>query len=215
MSLDADVRESQAVAARDRGVLVLVVGPSGAGKDSLMRAARVRLTGDDRFAFIRRTVTRPSDPASEDVDSVSEREFAAREVEGRFALAWQAHGLRYGLPRAAVENPLERGCCVVANVSRMIVDEARMRYPRVAVVLVTASPATLARRLAARGRETIEDIERRIARADAALGGPVDATIRNDGAMADAVEHFHAMIVAFADARPSGSRPTPRRLSSD
>ena len=179
-----------------------------------MRAAQVRLAGDDRFAFIRRTVTRASDPASEDVESVSDRDFAAREIEGRFALAWQAHGLRYGLARAAVEDALERGCCVVANVSRMIVDEARMRYPRVAVVLVTASPANLARRLAARRRESIEDIERRIARADAAVVGPVDATIRNDGAVADAIEHFHAMIVAFADARPSGRGPATRRHAS-
>lgn len=199
---------------RDRGVLVLVVGPSGAGKDSLLRAARTRLADDDRFTFIRRTVTRPSDPASEDVESVSEREFAAREIEGRFSLAWQAHGLRYGLPRPAVESGLRRGCCVVANVSRTIVDEARATFPRVAVVLVTASPANLARRLAARQRESMEDIERRITRANAFASGTVDATIQNDGAVADAIERFHSVLVAFADARPNGVAPPVRRRVS-
>ncbi len=212
--MSSEAKGAPTAALRDRSVLVLVVGPSGAGKDSLLRAAQARLADDDRFTFIRRTVTRPSDPASEDVETVSEREFAARTLEGRFALAWQAHGLRYGLSRVAVEDGLERGCCVVANVSRSIVDEARARYPRVAVVLVTASPATLARRLAARGRETIEDIERRIARAAAVVGGQVDATIRNDGAIADAIERFHAMMVAFADARPSGAAPATRRRAS-
>lgn len=199
---------------QDRGVLVLVVGPSGAGKDSMMRAAQARLAGDDRFAFVRRTVTRPSDPATEDVESVTEREFAAREIEGRFALAWHAHGLSYGLPRGSVESGLRRGCCVVANVSRTIVDEARTKFPRVAVVLVTASPANLARRLAARQRESMADIERRIARANAFASGTVDATIRNDGAVADAIERFHSVLVAFADARPSGIAPATKRRAS-
>lgn len=197
----------------DRGVLVLVVGPSGAGKDSLLRAAATRLAGDDRFAFIRRTVTRPSDPLTEDVESVTDREFAAREVEGRFALAWQAHGLRYGLPRAAVESGLRRGCCVVANVSRGIIDEARTSYPRVAVVLITASPGNLARRLAARQRESMEDIERRIVRANAFASGTVDATIQNDGAVADAIERFLSVLVAFADARPNFIAPPRQRAS--
>lgn len=212
--MSGDPGTGPVVAPREHGVLVLVVGPSGAGKDSLLRAARVRLAGDDRFVFVRRTVTRASDPASEEVESVSDRAFAALELEGRFALAWAAHGLHYGLPRAAVEDALRRGCCVVANASRTIIDEARERYPYVAVVLVTASPATLAARLAARRRESIEDIARRIARADALVGGKVDATIRNDGTMADAVERFHAVLVAFADARPRGGAvPARRRVS--
>ena len=215
MPMISEATDAPTAAPRDRGVLVLVVGPSGAGKDSLLRAAQARLADDDRFAFIRRTVTRPSDPASEDIESVRASANSPRALEGRFALAWQAHGLRYGLSRVAVEDGLERGCCVVANVSRSIVDEARTRYPRVAVVLVTASPATLVRRLSARGRETIDDVERRIARAAAVVSGPVDATIRNDGSIADAIELFHAMMVAFADARPSGTAPVTRlRVSS-
>lgn len=188
---------------QDRGVLILVVGPSGAGKDSLLSAAAHHFSLDDRFVFVRRVVTRPSDPSSEDVDTVTERVFAARELEGQFALSWGAHGLRYGLPRAIVDMGLQRGACVVANASRAIIEEARSRFPHVATILVTASDATLAKRLAARGRETAADIEQRIARARAAATGVIDAAIHNDGPLSEAILRFNAALVAFADARPT------------
>lgn len=199
----------------ERGVLILVVGPSGAGKDSLIRAAAHHFVADDRFVSVRRVVTRSADPASEDVEAVTEREFAARELEGHFALSWGAHGLRYGLPRSVVEAGLAHGSCVVANASRGTIEEARARFTRVAVILVTASDATLAKRLAERRRESTAEIEQRIARAKAVATGTVDAAIHNDGQLADAVARFQAALVAFADARPAGvSDPSARRRAS-
>ena len=79
-------------------MLVLVVGPSGAGKDTLINAAREALAGDRRFAFPRRVVTRPAVAALEDHDSVTRAEFALQEANGAYALSWEAHGLHYGLP---------------------------------------------------------------------------------------------------------------------
>jgi ribose 1,5-bisphosphokinase len=199
----------------ERGVLILVVGPSGAGKDSLLRAATRHFAHDDRFVFVRRVVTRAADHASEEIEAVTERDFAARELEGRFALSWSAHGLRYGLPRSVVERGLDQGSCVVANASRATIDEARARFARVAVILVTASDATLAKRLAERRRESAAEIEQRIARAKAVAAGTIDAAIHNDGQLAEAVARFQAALVAFADARPSGAQgPTARRLVS-
>ena len=84
------------------GRLVLVVGPSGAGKDSLIEAARRALAGHPRFVFPRRLVTRPCDPGSEDHDSLTEEAFASEREAGAFFLHWGAHGLHYALPGSIV-----------------------------------------------------------------------------------------------------------------
>ena len=93
-------------------MLVLVVGPSGAGKDTLLNAARAALAGDARFRFVRRVITRPAEAGGEDHEAV----VGARNSPLRdFALQWQAHGLRYGIP-ADVADDVARGVVVVANV---------------------------------------------------------------------------------------------------
>src|SRR5271165_1721482 len=97
-------------------MLVLVVGPSGAGKDTLLDAAQAALAGDPRFRFVRRVITRPAEAGGEAHEAVSEAEFTAR----AFALAWQAHGLRYGIPDDIAVD-LAAGRVVVANVSRGVI----------------------------------------------------------------------------------------------
>jgi ribose 1,5-bisphosphokinase len=137
--------------AHHSGVLVLVVGPSGAGKDSLINAARATLANDPRFVFPRRTVTRPASQW-EDHYSVDEPTFMAALDAGAFALSWQAHSLHYGIG-AAVNAELDNGKIIICNVSRGIVDEARKRYGRVHVVMIDVQPDVLTARLRARGRE--------------------------------------------------------------
>ncbi|ACA17323.1 phosphonate metabolism protein/1,5-bisphosphokinase (PRPP-forming) PhnN [Methylobacterium sp. 4-46] len=158
------------------GGFVLIVGPSGAGKDTLIRLARDALAAEPRYVFPRRLVTRPPS-AHEDNREIGEADFAAGEAQGRFALAWRAHGLGYALPAACL-SLAETGHVVTANISRRAVAEARARLPRVSVVSVTAPPEVLARRLAARGRPEDGDLAARLARRapDAA-----DLTILNDG----------------------------------
>jgi phosphonate metabolism protein PhnN/1,5-bisphosphokinase (PRPP-forming) len=155
-------------------VLVLVVGPSGAGKDTLLAAARDALSGDARFRFVRRVVTRSADAGGEDHEPVTEAEFVGRD----FALQWQAHGLRYGIP-ADVAADVASGVVVVANVSRAVIAEAAMRFP-VRVIEVTAPPRILAERLAMRGRETASAIAARLARTVSLPENVVVDTVLND-----------------------------------
>lgn len=177
-------------------MLVLVVGPSGAGKDTLLNAARRALAGDARFRFVRRVITRRAGSGSEDHEPVTEAEFAARE----FALHWQAHGLRYGIP-ADVADDVVRGVVVVANVSRVIIAEAAVRFP-VRVIEVTAPPQILAERLAARGRETAADIAARLARAVSLPENVVVETVLNDATPEAGAERFLAALSrAASDAR--------------
>jgi ribose 1,5-bisphosphokinase len=145
------------------GVFVAVVGPSGAGKDSLIAFARARLAGEGAIEFVRRVVTRPSDAATEDHDSLSEGEFAAAEARGAFALSWRAHGLSYGLP-ASVDRGVEAGHVVVANLSRAAIPSLTRRYASVIVVEVVADPEILAGRIAGRGAQPSTPAARRWSR---------------------------------------------------
>jgi ribose 1,5-bisphosphokinase len=82
---------------------------------------------------------------------------------------------------------------VVANVSRGIIVEAA-RLARVRVIEVTASADILAARLAARGRETSEDVARRLNRNATIPAGVELETVLNDGTLAEGVERFVAAL---------------------
>ncbi|MFP3921510.1 MAG: phosphonate metabolism protein/1,5-bisphosphokinase (PRPP-forming) PhnN, partial [Dichotomicrobium sp.] len=144
------------------GVLLLVAGPSGAGKDTLIAAARGHFHGDERFVFPRRVVTRRSDD-SEQVREVSSAAFEAIERRGGFFLAWRAHGLAYGVP-ADVRERLAEGRVVVVNVSRRIVGAARELWPRNHAVHIHVARSVLQARLQSRGRETAGEIGERLSR---------------------------------------------------
>lgn len=133
------------------GRLVLVVGPSGAGKDTLIRLCREELNGDERVVFPRRIVTRAGNPW-EDHDTVSPAQFEAGLRFGLYPLHWEAHGLHYGLPVSIVTD-VASGRTVVANVSRHVIGPARQGFAHVSVCYVTAPPEVLAERVAQRGRE--------------------------------------------------------------
>jgi ribose 1,5-bisphosphokinase len=172
-------------------MLVLVVGPSGAGKDTLLDAARQALAGDRRFRFVRRVITRAPGSGGEAHEAVTEAEFATRD----FALQWQAHGLRYGIPADAIDDRV----VVAANVSRTVISEAARRFP-VRVIEVTAPAKLLAARLASRGREVAADIAQRMARSVGVPGDlPVDRVV-NDGSLEDGLARFlEALNRAAAD----------------
>ncbi|BCM86472.1 ribose-phosphate pyrophosphokinase [Methylobacterium indicum] len=158
------------------GGFVLVVGPSGAGKDTLLRLAREALAGDPRFVFPRRLVTRPPSE-HEDNETIGEADFSAGEAEGRFALSWRAHNLGYALPASSAALARD-GHVVVCNVSRRVVGEARRRLPGVTVVEVTAPPDVLSARLAARGRREDGDLGARLTRSATVVA---DLVVMNDG----------------------------------
>ncbi len=166
---------------RRPGTFFAVVGPSGAGKDSLLRFAESAVAG--AVFFPRRVVTRPANPTSEDHDVLTPAQFDAVRAAGEFALSWQAHGLSYGVPKS-VDDAITRGVCVACNISRAAIDQAGARYSNVEVVLITAPADVLARRLAARGREKGASIERRLARGYYALPeGHEVHCIENAGAL--------------------------------
>ncbi len=177
------------------GALVLVVGPSGSGKDTLIRWVRDN-TGDRRLVFVRRTVTRAADRASEDHHSLPPAAFAEAESQGAFAVAWDAHGLRYGLP-ASLCDDLDAGRIAIANGSRQALPVLRRAFGNLVVVHLEVAADILARRLAGRGREAPERIAARLERGAA----PVDAgddVVRVDNSRA--IEAAGGAVLALVDA---------------
>lgn len=143
------------------GILIVVVGPSGAGKDTIMAIAAEHFGDDPRVHFVRRSITRPVDAGGEDHLALDEDAFQRQEALGRFAVSWQAHGLSYGVPCETLEQ-LKTKACLVVNGSRSALALFQKAFPRLVVVEITARPQILAARLAKRGRETETEILARL-----------------------------------------------------
>lgn len=170
------------------GTLILVVGPSGVGKDTILDGARAELARDDRFFFVQRDITRPANAGGEDHHTVSRSEFEANLERETYALHWRAHDLLYGIPKSQL-SVMERGGAAIANGSRSVLDEARSRFERLGIVSITANDELLRQRLSARGRESAEDISARIARANAfQVSGPDVFELPNDGTVEAGVQ---------------------------
>lgn len=143
------------------GTLLLIVGPSGAGKDTVISGLRQRYDKDPRVLFVQRWITRQPDEKSEAHVGLSPERFESLQADGRFAATWCAHGLHYGLPMEALEH-VRNGGIAIANGSRRALDAITKAFQSVEVVNLTIDPLVLEKRLMARGRETPEAIRHRL-----------------------------------------------------
>lgn len=176
------------------GTLVLVVGPSGSGKDSLIARAKSELQPKSNYVFPKRVITRAAVPSAEDHDTMTEHEFNEALAMNRFALHWQAHGLFYGIRREYIDD-MRNGQTIIINVSRGVIPSAEQLGFPVVVLSILCRPELLAERIAARGRESKDDILARLKRE-----APIAATsaklveIRNETTIDEAASHFIAAI---------------------
>lgn len=145
------------------------MGPSGSGKDTLINWLADNLVSDNKIMFVRRTVTRDKDSSSEDHQTLSADQFDAVERAGKFAVTWNAHGLRYGIPIAALAH-INTGGIAIANGSRRALPELAKVFGDILVINLNVDRAILAARLAARGREDAEQIQRRLSRMETPIG---------------------------------------------
>ncbi|MBR0751363.1 phosphonate metabolism protein/1,5-bisphosphokinase (PRPP-forming) PhnN [Bradyrhizobium jicamae] len=182
---EAPVITEQRVGAIGPGRLILVVGPSGAGKDTLLGLAKAACADDGNVVFARRLITRESS-ASEDNEEVSAEAFQRGIADGDYAMHWEAHGHRYALSRA-IDDDIRAGRTVIANVSRTVIAATRRSYANVVVVSITAPPDVLAARLAMRARVSDGGIAQRLARTVDESTATPDFTIVNSG-----VADYHA-----------------------
>lgn len=192
----ADARTDAAGMRSGEGALVVIVGPSGSGKDTLINWLRDYLEDRPEFLFVRRTVTREADCGLEDHDTMTVAAFRAAEAADHFAVTWTAHGLHYGLP-ASIHDHIHGGGIAIANGSRKALGDIRKRFESLCVIHLTVDPATLAERLAGRGRESASEIAARLDRADlGAQPGQDVVVVDNSGAIETAGHQVLDLLVA-------------------
>jgi ribose 1,5-bisphosphokinase len=183
----ADLRIVHRAALRAGGRLIYVVGPSGAGKDSVIDWAKARVPQGGGFRFARRTITRPAAESGEQHLSLSRRQFETRRARGAYAMAWEANGHLYGVG-VEIRGWLGEGLTVVVNGSREYLPRAHRDFPGMEVVHVTAPESALRARLLSRGREESAAVQARLVRG-ARLNPPEKAVrkqLMNDGDVATA-----------------------------
>lgn len=187
--------------------LYYVIGPSGAGKDALIGGARASLDGGGNILFAHRYITRPVESGGENHIALSPREFEVRARAGLFAMQWDNHGYRYGIGEE-IQTWLTHGFAVVVNGSRGYLDTAAASFPALVPVLVSVPPEVAAARLAARGRESADEIRARLARNESFAGirHPALRTVENTGSIDDGVS---ALLDILTGTRAS-DRPSKR-----
>ncbi|MFC3606535.1 phosphonate metabolism protein/1,5-bisphosphokinase (PRPP-forming) PhnN [Stutzerimonas tarimensis] len=176
-----------------KGRLIYLVGPSGAGKDSLLEACRERLLLQE-CRIAPRQVTRVSGEPEGGTSCISPDEFEALERSAAFALHWHANGIAYGIP-LVIDQWLAEGYSVVVNGSREYLPQALCRYPGMLTVLLSVQPAVLRQRLLQRGRESLDEVEARLARNRRFADGLESEYERviildNSGPLSDTAERF-------------------------
>jgi ribose 1,5-bisphosphokinase len=179
--------------------LFYVIGPSGAGKDTLINHARATINGKNPVAFAHRYITREHGAGNENHIYLSAEEFILRRDAGFFALHWESHGNYYGIG-AEINKWMECGFNVVVNGSRAYLPAAQALYPEMVVILITASAEIIAGRLAGRGRESAAEVEKRIRRSaeiDTDLSGCIQ--IQNDTSIETAGEGLVNLITPGND----------------
>jgi ribose 1,5-bisphosphokinase len=196
-----------------KGRLIYVIGPSGAGKDSLLQFARDHVAGTP-VVFAHRYITRDNGHNETHIP-LTDEEFHARSALGLFALEWSSHGLHYGIG-IELDAWIERGCTVVVNGSRQYLARALKRYPHLEVVHIHAAPHILAARLSARGRETEEQVAARLAR-QAPFSLPDGARlthIDNSGTLEEAGQAFVDLLSGAGQAHRVDRPASPPAHSS-
>ena len=140
--------------------MIAIVGPSGVGKDTVMEALQ---TYRSDISLVKRHITRPPDPLSEDHYALSNEEFGKALDQHKFVLAWVAHGLSYGISSEAFQK-LNNGHDMLINLSRSVLEKADRVFDRLIVINLSASAEILQDRLEKRGRESALDINKRLQR---------------------------------------------------
>ncbi|MEM6897157.1 MAG: phosphonate metabolism protein/1,5-bisphosphokinase (PRPP-forming) PhnN [Pseudomonadota bacterium] len=183
-----------------KGLLVGVVGPSGVGKDSVMEA--MAAAREDVF-LVRRAITRSEHLGGEAFDGVTEEQFDVMIEDDAFALHWPAHGMRYGVPWSELQR-LQKGGIGLVNLSRATLAKAEAQFDRFVTLHLSAPKEVLAQRLSARGRESEDEIEERLARAKFSLPAGITRVIgvSNTGTLEDTAR---AAFAALDQAQPESA----------
>jgi guanylate kinase len=181
-----------------RGTLFVVSAPSGAGKTTLCREARLVIPDLAYSVSATTRAPRPGEVQGVDFRFVSEKEFRVMLERGELAEWATVHGNLYGTPARPLEAALAAGRDVLLDIDTQGARQLRARYPEAVLVFIVApSMAELEQRLRERGAESEHDIARRLTRAreEIALWRTYDYLIVNRD-VKEAMDQLLAVILA-------------------
>jgi len=166
-----------------KGMLLVISGPSGAGKGTLYNRV---LAADPTFTFSVSYTTRgprPGEVDGKDYCFVTEEQFRQMLDRDGFLEHAEVHGHLYGTPRQPVLDALEAGRSVMLDIDPQGALQVMDKMPDcVSVFILPPSFAELRRRLTGRGTEKPEEVERRLhnARGEVKLMGKYQYLVVND-----------------------------------
>lgn len=147
-----------------RGKLVLVVAPSGSGKDTLMEAAKAAFPDLVTLVTCTTRAPRPGEANGVDYHFFTREEFDHRISEGEF-LEWAEYGgNRYGTLHASIEEVLARGEVLLAAIEVQGARQVRELLPpqELAIIYIDAGGwDVLAKRILARAPISTDELEKR------------------------------------------------------
>lgn len=150
-----------------KGKLIVISGPSGAGKTSICNAILKRLPGAVWSVSVTTRPPRRGDVSGQSYEFLSEEAFAAREQAGELLESAEYVGHRYGTPRQPVEAALSEGKSVVLEIDVQGGIQVAAAMPDAVLVFVLPPNAeSLRARLEGRQTEAKEQLARRLAKAD-------------------------------------------------
>lgn len=181
-----------------KGRLLVVSGPSGAGKGSISK--RIVEEVEDLIYSISMTTRapRPDEIHGKNYYFVTHEEFEQTIKENGFLEYAKVYGEYYGTPRAKVMEYLEEGKDVVLEIDIQGAMNIRKSYPKgVLIFILPPSMAELRTRITGRGSETKSDIELRLGEAlkEIAYIDKYDYCVVN-GDLDEAVNRVKAIIIA-------------------
>jgi guanylate kinase len=187
-------------------VLLVLAGPSGVGKGTIVDGLRARVPGLWVSVSYTTRAARAGEVEGRDYHFVTRAEFEALRDAGGFVEWFEVFGDLKGTPRGPVEEHLAAGDDVLLEIDVQGALAVRRMFPEAVLVFVKPpSPEELRRRLAARGTESPADLERRLAAAAAeeAQADRFDAVVVNDD-VERAVAHVAGILAPSS--KPSDER---------
>lgn len=145
------------------GQLVILSGPSGVGKDTVIEAWRKVNPRVERVVAFTTRPPRPGESNGVDYHFVSEERFMAMAQAGEFLEHKEVHGRRYATPRAGVDRLLGAGKIAILKIDVQGALAVMDLLPEtVSIFLLPPSPEELERRIRGRGSESPADVQRRL-----------------------------------------------------
>ncbi len=149
------------------GKLIVISGPSGAGKTSICTGLLAELPDTVWSVSVTTRPPRPGEQSGRSYVFVSREEFERQEASGQFLESAEYVGQRYGTPRRPIEEALSRGQNVVAEIDVQGAIQVASKMPQsIRIFVLPPNMESLRARLEGRSTEAGEQLARRLAKAD-------------------------------------------------